>query len=309
MMIKRGFQLLICLIICTSLMTNSQYAFDETEPAGKAMAEVTSLKVTPTKLATNRINMLKVTFRFNNPGNNIFGGRVIILYDFFPYTGKMKGIGNLPAESKVFKKSKGKFTTYISVLAENWETCDVTVVIEDKFGRRTEPSEPVTLTHEEIPQGETQGVKVGDYAYDFELYDHNGKMVRLSDYRGKVVLLDFCSWWCGICQTEARDLETLYQNYKDDGLVVLTAIESDENGMRATTQDCKRWARTFGFSTPVLRDTPRSVYYIYYWGSRVYFNEWVSALPYNFIIDREGKIFWKKRGISPGNWRGRSRRR
>lgn len=194
MKLKNIFIGILALQVLLTFSANFLYAIDESEPPEAALAEIISLEITPTKLDTNRIDLLKVVFRFNNPGNNIFGGRVIIDYDFSPYTGKMKGIGNFPAESKIFKKSKGKFTTYISVLAERWETCDVRVKFEDKFGRMTEPSEPVTLTHEVIPQGEKQGVKIGDHAYDFELFDQNGKMVRLSDYRGKVVLLDFCSW-------------------------------------------------------------------------------------------------------------------
>jgi len=80
---------------------------------------------------------------------------------------------------------------------------------------------------------------------------------------------------------------------------MLTAIKGDENGMRATIKDCKRWAKEFDLSTPVLQDSPRGVYYIYYWGNKVYFKEWVTALPYNFIIDRDGKILWKKKGYYP----------
>jgi peroxiredoxin len=265
--------------------------FDEQE-----LPEIVSLSVTPTKLETNRINFLKLVIKFKNPNQNLIGGRLYILYNFSPYTGKSKGIGNFIIEDKKFNKKKGTFTTYVSLLAERWETCDLTVQLMDTLGKRSPESEPVTLTHEPVKDGETQGIKRGRYAYDFTLIDPQGKQVALSDYRGKVVLLNFCSMWCSICRTEAQHLEELYQKYKDDGLVIITVLAGDIDGMNVTADECRLWVKEFGLTSLVLGDTPRGTYQIYFWGDKVYYQEWGTAYPYNFVIYRDGKIFWKKKG-------------
>src|SRR5690606_25098061 len=71
-------------------------------------------------------------------------------------------------------------------------------------------------------------VDVGDSAPSFELADDSGSGARLEDYRGKSVLLNFWATWCAPCVQEVPSLNTLPNEFKDRGLVVL-GISVDEN--------------------------------------------------------------------------------
>jgi len=72
---------------------------------------------------------------------------------------------------------------------------------------------------------------VGKVAPDFDLPDLGDNYVRLSDFRGKVVFLNFWATWCKPCREEMPSMEVLYRNFKQDGLVVL-AVSID----RVTTK-------------------------------------------------------------------------
>ena len=65
--------------------------------------------------------------------------------------------------------------------------------------------------------GQAQVAKVGDTAEDFEITNREtGEPLRLSDYEGHVVVLDFFAWWCGPCRTSSPDVEKkVYQYFKE----------------------------------------------------------------------------------------------
>src|SRR5262245_37814470 len=68
-------------------------------------------------------------------------------------------------------------------------------------------------------------------AADFALQDSTGQTVRLSDYKGKVVLLDFWATWCGPCKVEEPWLKEFETTYKDRGFAVL-GVSMDEEGWK-----------------------------------------------------------------------------
>ena len=112
-------------------------------------------------------------------------------------------------------------------------------------------------------------------APEFELKDGEGNTVRLSDYDGKVVLIDFWATWCGPCKAEMPWLIELSKKYQDEGLVVL-GIAMDSDGWTSV----KPFVEKIGVTYPILKGTKR-VAYLY--GD-------VDALPVAFFVDRQQKV-------------------
>ena len=112
-------------------------------------------------------------------------------------------------------------------------------------------------------------------APDFSLKDVNGKVVKLSDYKGKVVLLNFWATWCGPCKIEIPWFKEFETTYKNQGFAVL-GVAMDDDGWEAVK--------------PYLTD--KQVNYRVVVGndqvSMLYGD--VESLPTTFVIDREGRI-------------------
>lgn len=129
------------------------------------------------------------------------------------------------------------------------------------------------LLHRVIPHFEIHRVEVGDAAPEFELTDG----VRLSNYRGKLVLLNFWATWCPPCVAEVPSLNTLYERFRDDGLVVLAvSVDTEEAVYR---QFLERFRVTF----PTVLDPERTVSSRY--GTIKY--------PESYLINREGEVVRK----------------
>lgn len=107
----------------------------------------------------------------------------------------------------------------------------------------------MTQSEEEASTFETP-FKLGEKVRDFELADMEGRKVRISDYRGKVILLFFFATWCPYCSAEAPFLEKeIWQKLKDRGLQVIT-VDVKEN-----KELVEKLVKRFGWSMPVLLDT------------------------------------------------------
>ncbi len=112
-------------------------------------------------------------------------------------------------------------------------------------------------------------------APDFELTDADGRKVKLSDYKGKVVLLNFWATWCGPCKLEIPWFADFEKRYKDQGFAVL-GVSMDEDGWDAVKPYIE--AKQVNYRVMVGTDAVGQLY-----GG-------VEALPTTFLIDREGKI-------------------
>ncbi|MHB8880990.1 MAG: TlpA disulfide reductase family protein [Thermodesulfovibrionales bacterium] len=112
-------------------------------------------------------------------------------------------------------------------------------------------------------------------APDFQLKDLGGKMHTLSEYRGKVVILNFWASWCPECITEMPSLNLLYEKQRKNGLVVL-GITSDRR-LDPVVEVLKKTPVSY----PVLMDSKGAVFIRKYT---------VIGLPMTFIIDRNGLI-------------------
>jgi peroxiredoxin len=127
-----------------------------------------------------------------------------------------------------------------------------------------------------------QSAGKGASAPDFELKDLNGRIVRLSDYKGKVVLINFWATWCPPCRAEMPELVRLQKGYQSRGLQILGATYPTYS--RAAV---RRLARELKLNYPIL------------FGSRELAAKYEvgEVLPATVVIDREGKIRGRILGI------------
>ena len=119
-------------------------------------------------------------------------------------------------------------------------------------------------------------------APDFTLKDEAGRDVTLSDYRGKVVLLNFWATWCGPCKIEMPWFVAFQRKYKDQGFTVI-AVSLDEEGWDVV----RPFVEEYGLNFPVVVGTD---------GMADEFGG-VAALPTTFIIDNEGWITSSHMGL------------
>jgi peroxiredoxin len=128
----------------------------------------------------------------------------------------------------------------------------------------------------------------GAPASDFTLRDLDGKQVHLSDFGGKVVLLDFWATWCVPCQAELPQLETLYEKNKDAGLVVVgIAMDGPESVAQVLP-----FSRRYNLSFPTLLDEETRVVNAY--------NPQRIA-PMTVLIDKRGIIARVRNGYNAGD--------
>lgn len=115
---------------------------------------------------------------------------------------------------------------------------------------------------------------VGAIPPDFTATTWDGKTVSLSDYAGKPVWLTFGATWCPDCRTEAPDVESVYQAYQPQGLVVL-AVFIDE-----TADDIGSYVQRAGLTFPIAVDQSDSVASAYR----------TLGIPTHFFIGTDGRI-------------------
>ena len=76
----------------------------------------------------------------------------------------------------------------------------------------------------------TEGANVGDYLPNFTLKNQNDQQVNLEGFRGDIVLVEVWASWCGYCNTEAPELNALYEDFKDSGFQIIgLSIDTDHN--------------------------------------------------------------------------------
>ena len=122
----------------------------------------------------------------------------------------------------------------------------------------------------------------GSAAPDFELPNPEGEVMKLSDYKGKVVLLDFWASWCGPCRKENPHVVHLYEKYNKEGFEVFSvSLDKDrEKWIAAIAKDNLTWSG--------------HVSDLKFWQSAAAKLYQVSSIPHTVLIDREGNIIATK---------------
>ena len=161
-------------------------------------------------------------------------------------------------------------TVYESEEVNNTEETKET---EINNGEKEEPTE-IEKTDEEIEE------QCDLDSLDFTFLDQNGKIHRLSSYKGKVIFLNAWATWCGPCRSELPAIETLYKKYKDSkDVVVITAVFPGKSG-EGDVSSIKSFMKSKGYTYPVLFDT----------SGKLLYTLGINAFPTTYVFDKKGNL-------------------
>lgn len=121
-------------------------------------------------------------------------------------------------------------------------------------------------------------------APDFALKTLEGKTVKLSDYKGKIIIIDFWATWCPPCRKGIPDLIELQKAYSKDLVVVGISLDQER-----TLKDLKPFIENYGINYPVVLGNEKVVKD--YGG--------INAIPTSFIVDQKGFIIDSHVGLVP----------
>ena len=112
-------------------------------------------------------------------------------------------------------------------------------------------------------------------APDFNLVSTDGKKINLSDYKGKIVILDFWATWCGPCRMGVPDLVSIQKEFKDKVAVIGISLDDER-----TMDDILPFMKEYGINYPVVYGTNQVVVDYGY----------IQAIPTTFVINAKGYI-------------------
>ena len=148
--------------------------------------------------------------------------------------------------------------------------------------QETAAPEETSVPGETAAETEAQGSE----APDFTVYDLEGNAHKLSDFRGKPVLLNFWASWCGPCQMEMPDFQKFYESHGDKVHFVIVNLT---DGQQETVESASAFLEEKGYTFPVYYDTDIDAAEKY----------GVSAVPVSYFIDAEGYfVAWAQGALS-----------
>ena len=193
---------------------------------------------------------------------------------------------------QMYLNVKAKTARTIDSLVANYPDCHATALIINNFVAKDRSLAEVEKMYESLTPriknaylgrklktsiDNIKKTSVGSIAPDFTLQAPDGKSISLSDYRGKIVLLDFWASWCGPCLREVPNVKKVYDKFHDKGFEILSVSLDDkkDNWVTAIEKNDLNWGHVSslkGWSCPVAQ----------------LYN--VSGVPAMLLIDKEGKI-------------------
>lgn len=272
-----------------ALLMGFTFSFAWTPCVGPALSSVLILSSTASSALTGNMLVLLYSIGFIIPFLilGLFTAEVLNFLKghqkFLKYTVKAGGIILVLMGIMTYTGWLNNVSGYLNSVGQS-------SVPESKQQETSNENKPSST--EEEPKGNTAADKKIVPAFDFTLMDQYGNTHTLSDYKGKVVFLNFWATWCPPCQKEMPDIEALYKEYnlnQDDVIFLGVASpfsEENKNTREVDKEGVLEFLEEKGYTFPVVFDETGEVYSKYN----------ISALPTTFLIDKDGNIF----GYAPG---------
>ncbi|HZG60044.1 MAG TPA: thiol-disulfide oxidoreductase ResA [Anoxybacillus sp.] len=121
----------------------------------------------------------------------------------------------------------------------------------------------------------TTGLEIGNAAPDFALKTLEGKEIRLSELKGKKVILNFWATWCPPCQAEMPEMQNFYEKYNKDIEILAVNLTSEDSRDKVDS-----FIKEYGLTFPVVLDEKGDILTLYK----------ISPIPTSYMIDSEGII-------------------
>ncbi|HJB95666.1 MAG TPA: redoxin domain-containing protein [Candidatus Mediterraneibacter intestinigallinarum] len=207
------------------------------------------------------------------------GGVLMILMGVLMFTGKMNDITGYLSSVQTGTEQETETDR-----TEDGENAQSDVNAEENAGADQSGVEETQESEDEAEQQKTPAPLA-----DLELTDQFGNTHTLSDYKGKVIFLNFWATWCGPCRNEMPDIQKLYDEYSaqgEDAEVVILGIAGPGIGQEKSAEEIADFMTENGYTYPVLMDTSGEMFTQY----------GISAFPTTFMIDKDGNVY----GYVPG---------
>lgn len=171
-----------------------------------------------------------------------------------------------PSDADAMKKAATDMQSYLEKYPEG-EFAHVFSALEERLSEMVERNE------------NWAAVKAGETPKDFTAKTIDGKTIKLSDYKGKVVLIDFWATWCGPCMMELPNVKKLYADYKDKGFEIIgvSADETQQDLEDVVESEKLEWPQIFDGDDSESNGDIQTLYGI-------------MKYPTMVLVDREGKI-------------------
>jgi len=144
------------------------------------------------------------------------------------------------------------------------------------------------------------GKEVGDTAPDLSFVTRNGDTSCTRDFTNKVTLINIAAGWCPPCQSETPGFQDVYEEFKDEGFVILQAMFEDYDGGSPDDAFLDEWRDEYGVTFIMIGDTGNDFWDAYVPASNT------GYIPHNLLVDKDGVIAWSDYGgMSEGSLRTR----
>lgn len=140
----------------------------------------------------------------------------------------------------------------------------------DTLAKDKSKEQPAQVTEGEV------GLEKGNFAPDFELKTLDGKTMKLSELRGKKVIINFWATWCPPCRAEMPEMQKFHEEYGDE--VVIAAVNATTS--EKNIENVHAFVKDFGLTFPILLDDTNEVNMTYS----------IVSIPTSFFVDTSGMI-------------------